>query len=230
MIMSGFNLKLLFICLVVSLVFFSSRAEAIGFFDPGSMATQVVNGVNATLNKVSTIANKVVKGTLNKLKALVDKFTSRFNKKEETKIPGTKEIKESKIADIYDENSIRPAFQKLFFEYPSDQERIQLQYDDKRREFYDDTIIEAFTAVRELEKNLVAIDKRIATAGTTYTLTGLSPETEYTAKVTAADASGKESEGAPVTFTSNRQVAPSPSPAIILERSVITWFRALQKV
>ena len=41
------------------------------------------------------------------------------------------------------------------------------------------------------------------TAGTTYTLTGLSPETEYTAKVTAADASGKESEGAPVTFTTN---------------------------
>ena len=66
--MSGFNLKLLFICLVVSLVFFSSRAEAIGFFDPGSMATQVVNGVNATLNKVSTIANKVVKGTLTLVK------------------------------------------------------------------------------------------------------------------------------------------------------------------
>lgn len=167
--MSGFNLKLLFVCLVVSLVFFSNRAEAVGFFNPGSMATQVVNGVNATLNKVSTIANKVVKGTLNKLKALVDKFTSRFNKKEETKIPGTKEIKESKIADIYDENSIRPAFQKLFFEYPSDQERIQLLYDDKRREFYDDTIIEAFTAVRELEKNLVKIDKKIAAAGTTYT-------------------------------------------------------------
>ena len=35
--MSGFNLKLLFVCLVVSLVFFSNRAEAVGFFDPAFM-------------------------------------------------------------------------------------------------------------------------------------------------------------------------------------------------
>lgn len=167
--MSGINLKLLFVSLMVSLVLFTNRAEAVAFFDPGSMATQVVNGVNATLNKVSTFANKVVKGTLNKLKALADKFTSRFSKKEETKVPGTKEIKESKIADIYNENSIKPAFKKLFFEYPSDQERIQRLYDDKQREFYDDTIIEAFTAVRELEKNLVKLDKKIADASTTYT-------------------------------------------------------------
>lgn len=164
--MIKFKSKILLIIFSVSLVFSSSNANAfLGLLpssvnDPGAMATQIINDVNAEINRVGSLVMGNVKKALNNIKSLVDKFKNILSKKD-NKVPGTKEIQESKAVDIYDENSIRPAFQELFFEYPSDQPRIQIAYKAKGREFYDDTLIEAFTAVRELEKSSLKLDQKI---------------------------------------------------------------------
>lgn len=158
--------KFLLIFFIFSFTCISSNAEAFlgllpgSVLDPGALATQLVDNVNAGINKVGTYLNGTVKRALNLIKSAVDKFDNLFSKKD-GKIPGTKQILRSKIADIYDEASIRQAFKKLFFVYPSDQPRVMNNYRRKGREFYDDTLIESFTAVRELEKQLSKLDQKI---------------------------------------------------------------------
>lgn len=158
--------KFLLIFFLFSFMSVSSNAEAFlgllpgSVLDPGALATQLVDNVNAGINKVGTYLNSHVKRVLNLIKSAVDKFDNLFSKKD-GKIPGTKQILRSKIADIYDEVSIRKAFKKLFFTYPSDQPRVMNNYRRKGREFYDDTLIESFTAVRELEKQLSKLDQKI---------------------------------------------------------------------
>lgn len=160
----------LFICFVVSFLLMSSRAEAFlgllpsSVMDPGALATQTLNNINAEINKVGTFMNEQIKETLNRIKSLKERFENLLGKKKTVKIPAIKKIEESKIAKIYDENSISLAFKKLFFEYPSDQPDIMLAYRKKGREFYDDTLIEAFTASREFEKNIVQINQKIIDA------------------------------------------------------------------
>lgn len=164
----SFKYLFVFLALVVSLTCAPVYKEAHALFDPGSMVTQVPNTIKSYANKVTTFANKIVKATLQAYKSIQDFFKNLFSKKS-TKIPGTKEIKKSKVADIEDEASIRSAFQKLFFQYPSLDPTVQSKYQEEGQEFYEDTIIESFTAVRELEKQLGALDTKIAEAKTQYT-------------------------------------------------------------
>ena len=153
----------LFILVMISfsMLTFFSKAEAFPLFDPGSLASQVGNTVTATTNKITTFNNKIVKGILQAYKSVADFFNNLFTRKE-NKVPGTKEIKESKVADMSSEESIREAFPELFFRYPSSDPNIQLAYQHEGKEFFEDTMIEAFTAVREMEKQLVALDEEIA--------------------------------------------------------------------
>ncbi len=168
--MTKFSFKYLFIFLAMSFSLTCAPVykEAHALFDPGSMVTQVPNTIKSYANKVTTFANKVVKGILQAYKSIQDFFKNLFSKKS-TKVPGTKEIKKSKVADIEDEASVREAFPKLFFQYPSLDPVVQRQYREKGQEFYEDTVIEAFTAVRELEKQLGALDVKIAETKTQYT-------------------------------------------------------------
>lgn len=167
--MTKFNFKYLFVfwAMVLSLMFIPVCKEAHALFDAGSMVSQVPNTIQQYANKVTTYANKVVKWTLQAYKSVQDFFKKLFSRKN-TKVPGTKKIKESKVADIKSEDSIREAFPKLFFQYPSLDPTDQHKYEAKGEEFYEDTLIEAFTAVRELEKKLVQIDTQIAQAKTDY--------------------------------------------------------------
>lgn len=167
--MIKFSFKYLFVfwAMVLSLTFIPVCKEAHALFDAGSMVSQVPNTIQQYANKVTTFANKVVKATLQAYKSIEDFFKKLFSRKN-TKVPGTKEIKESKVADIKSEESIREAFPKLFFQYPSLDPTEQHKYEAKGEEFYEDTLIEAFTAVRELEKDLIKIDTQIAQAKTDY--------------------------------------------------------------
>ena len=90
----------LFILVMISfsMLTFFSKAEAFPLFDPGSLASQVGNTVTATTNKITTFNNKIVKGILQAYKSVADFFNNLFTRKE-NKVPGTKEIKESKVAD-----------------------------------------------------------------------------------------------------------------------------------
>ena len=158
----------IFISLIISLTIIPIKNDAIALFDPGSLATQVPNTVAAVTNKVTTYANKVIKITLQVYKSIEDFFKNLFSRKN-TKIPGTKTIKESKIVDITDEAAVRDIFPTLFFRYPSNEPDDQLAYKHEGQEFFEDTIIEAFTAVRELEKKVTEIDMQIVTAEQNYT-------------------------------------------------------------
>lgn len=163
------SLKLfIFTMMTVVLTFAPITKEAQALFDPGSLATQVPNTVASVANKVTTAANKAIKATLQVYKSIKDFFKNLFSRKE-AKIPGTKKIKESKVANVKDEASIREAFPKLFFRYPSVDPDEQTAYKHKGRMFFEDTMIEAFTAVRELEKNLLKMDSQIVTAESDYT-------------------------------------------------------------
>ena len=158
----------IFMSMVVSLTILPLRNDACALFDPGSLATQVPNTITSAANKAATFANKMIKATLQVYKSIQDFFKSLFSRKE-TKIPGTKEIKESKIVDVSNEEEIRKVFPELFFTYPSNDPDEQLAYKREGQEFFEDTMIEAFTAVRELEKQLTKIDTQIVTAEKEYT-------------------------------------------------------------
>ncbi len=160
--MFGKKIKLFILVMIIfSVLTLFSKAQAFPLFDPGSLASQVGNTVTATANKVTTFNNKVVKGILQTYKSIEDFFANLFTRKE-TKVPGTKEIKESKVADMSSEESIRETFPELFFRYPSFDPNIQLAYKHEGKEFFEDTMIEAFTAVREMEKQLIKLDEEIA--------------------------------------------------------------------
>lgn len=162
--MKDIHSKILFLSLVMGLSLISTKVEAFAFFDPGSGATQALNTVNETAGKVETFVNDTVKGNLNNIKSSVDKFTSNFmKKKKESKLPGTKEIVESKIAKNDDEVSVKTAITTIAFRYTSPMEIEQRKYREKRQELYEDIIIEAATAVDNVEKDLNTVDQQIAT-------------------------------------------------------------------
>ena len=167
--MKNLYLKIfIFFAVFFSLTILPLKNDAMALFDPGSLATQVPNTVASVANKVTTYANKAIKATLQVYKSIEDFFKKLFSRKN-SKIPGTKVIKESKIVDVNNEEDIRKVFPTLFFRYPSNDPDEQLAYKREGQEFFEDTMIEAFTAVRELEKKLIQIDTQIVTAETEYT-------------------------------------------------------------
>ena len=164
------NISKLFILTIISLnlVIFPIQKEAYALLDPGSLATQVPNTINSAVNKASSYANKIIKNTLQLYKSIKDFFRNLFSRKK-TEIPGTKIIEESSAINIESEEEIREIFPKLFFMYPSKNVDAQNAYRHEGQEFYEDTMIEAFTAVRELEKQLLKLDMEIVTAENEYT-------------------------------------------------------------
>ena len=169
--MKKFKNKFLFTAIFCGCLLYSTVSQAfllsflkglppVPVFDPGSLSTQIPNNLNATLNQVATVESKLKKIKLSGLKSMLSEYLDKLDKSE-VKIPGTKELEESSVADIYDEVSIRDAYKKLFFTYPSDDVHVQNRYKEKGVEFFNDTVIEAFTAVRELEKEVIAYDDKI---------------------------------------------------------------------
>lgn len=158
----------IFISMLVFFTLQPIKNNAMAFFDPGSLTTQVPNTVASVANKATTYANKAIKATLQAYKSVEDFFKNLFSRKE-TKIPGTKKIKESKVVDVSNEEALRNVFPTLFFRYPSNDPDEQLAYQREGQEFFEDTMIEAFTAVREMEKKLTTIDQQIVTAEQEYT-------------------------------------------------------------
>ena len=87
---------------------------------------------------------------------------------EEGHIVGNHTVNHKSMPSLSEEE-IRKVFPGLFFRYPSSNPDDQLAYKHEGQEFFEDTMIEAFTAVRELEKKLTEIDTQIVTAEQQYT-------------------------------------------------------------
>ena len=137
----------------------------------GSVAQNVASQAQTYANN-ATAAVKAAK------KNYMDKFMGfmggMFQKKEKQDMPGSKSIQESKIADIYDADSVKQALYQLFLAYPADCEKGTKEYDEcrayeaKAEEFYQDTVIEIYTSVRLLEKELETLNQEVDNLSTTF--------------------------------------------------------------
>lgn len=138
-----------------------------------NVATNFVNNATTQMSVVTQTMNLQATSLLNKYVGKFQGFMGgMFKKKQE--LPATKKIEESTVADIYNPIDVQKAMYTMFFEYPavcddrSDQQNAQdcKDYDKMREEFYQDTIIEIYTAVRELEKKFPEIEDSIASLET----------------------------------------------------------------
>lgn len=136
-----------------------------------------IKSVGATLSSASSSAVSFMKEQVQAAKAAKkayeDQFTGMLPKKERKErknVPGSKTIKETKVCNIYKPASVKKAFYKLFLAYPSDRTEVKTAYRRKSQAFYEDTVIEMYASVRELEKELEALKVKIA--GLTDTLLG----------------------------------------------------------
>lgn len=104
----------------------------------------VKNQANVTVNAAMRAANSVTPfGMLDKIK--------------EGENPGMMVIKKSNVCDIYDADSVEEAITELFFTYPEGSENsieVRQIYERKAKEFYEDTLIEIFTASLQLQSYL----------------------------------------------------------------------------
>lgn len=144
--------------------------------DPATDVSFYLKGVGSSATNVSAQASSYMQEQTKMVKAAKKKYTDKFSgfmggmfkKKEKKAIPGSKTINKSKIADIYDPESVKKAMYKLFLAYPTTKKDKMACYGAKRVEFYEDTVIEVYTSVRQLEIQLKEIEAEIN--GLTQTL------------------------------------------------------------
>ncbi len=174
-----------------SLVVFSGLTAHAFLLPPGPVTPTVdaptdvtfsLENVGATAQmyaaQAQTYANNMTKAAKSAKKKYMDKFTGfmggLFKKKEKQAIPGSKTIQESKIADIYDAESVKKALYTLFLAYPVDCEKDAdsfaacVAYKEKAEEFYQDTVIEIYTSVRLLEQEMPNLAVQVESLSATF--------------------------------------------------------------
>lgn len=171
--------KIFFLLAVVVCISLSMSGNTNAFLlPPGPVSPTVdgptdvqfsLKGVGSAATNIQAQASTYMQEQTKLIKAAkkkyMDKFTGfmggLFKKKEKKAIAGTKEIKETKIADIYDPESVYKAMYKLFLAYPSKKQDLMTCYRNKSVEFYQDTVIEVYTSVRQLETQLKELEVEI---------------------------------------------------------------------
>ena len=154
--------------------------------DPGTDVTFGLRNVGATAQQYATQMQAYANEATQKAKSLKKKYMEQFTgfmgglfkKKEKAAIPGSKTIQESKIADIYDPESVKNALYTLFMAYPVDCDKDAdnfaacVAYKTKAEEFYQDTVIEIYTSVRLLEQTLSELTAEVENLSTTFSGAG----------------------------------------------------------
>lgn len=123
----------------------------------GSTTSAVTSGVN---NFTQEMTSKVKAAK----KKFTDKFTGVFDKlgdKKKKAVPASKTIAKTQIADIYQPTSVKKAFYKLFLANPDKNSDINAAYRAIATDFYNDTLVEIYTSVRELEKEMAALTAKV---------------------------------------------------------------------
>ena len=132
----------------------------------------------AVVDEVQRVQGEVISS----LKSVDLKFpfkldTSLFAKKGDGMwISSARKIEKSKIADITDEDSIVEAFYELFLTYPTDiiaefphnPEAVKQAYRNKSVEFGNDTMVEMYITVRELEEKMQTLKEEYESLRTCY--------------------------------------------------------------
>lgn len=150
--------------------------------DPGTDPMMILNSVTKQFQTVQAQASAYMQQLNQQAKAMFSNYVGKykgfaggiFKKKQKQDMPGSKKIQESKIANIQDPASVQEAMYTLFFEYPADCDAVSSsssgktprqmcdEYQIKASEFHQDTLIELYTAVRELEKQLPTLKQSVS--------------------------------------------------------------------
>ena len=143
--------------------------------DPVSNVVVFIDNASVAVQNTTAQASAYIQGINQKAKAMLSKYVGKFSgfmngifkKDKKQPLPGTKEISEAKVADIYDPVSVQKALYKMFLQMPVDcsqgEENYQIceQYKLAALEFYQDTVIEIYTSSRELEKQFDTLETSI---------------------------------------------------------------------
>lgn len=137
-------------------------APGMPVIDPGLISGAASQVISSTANEVTNI-KAFFEDQINKLKKSIMKVMSSIfkGKAKKDSITAVKTIANSSIANEKSEASVQKAIYTLFFIYPSNDVMEMREYEDKAKSFYDDTVIEAYAAVRELEKQISSIEQQI---------------------------------------------------------------------
>ena len=150
--------------------------------DFGGDAMLTAEGIAKKSLAVVDEAQRVQGEVISSLKSIDLKFpfkldTSLFAKKGDGMwISSARKIEKSKIADITDEDSIVEAFYELFLTYPTDiiaefphnPEAVKQAYRNKSVEFGNDTMVEMYITVRELEEKMQTLKEEYESLRTCY--------------------------------------------------------------
>ena len=183
------------LCLLIAFGMMLFVSDAISFMIPPTPfsiefdgAADASGGVEAVGNVVANTAEKVQQTTTklrDKVKNWLDNIVSKLGlgglhkkKKGDTAIATSREIKESEVANIHDEESVIKAFYVLFGEYPKeylkkykkDVRGVKKAYKDKGIEFSNDSLVELYITSRQLDKMIEVLDKDIAGMTPKYVL------------------------------------------------------------
>jgi len=160
----------------VALLIYAKSTAA--FVVPPGPLSPVFDGVNdaiesgkAIMKEYRTVADQaqqIKDEALNDLKSAknfvsLDMVQSPLKKADDEPVIATaKDIVEADVADIKDAESVSNAYQKLFLEYPTDlieqfaskqKELVMHMYQTKREAFANDSMMELYLSIRDLEEN-----------------------------------------------------------------------------
>ena len=169
--------------LLIISVFYASQAFA--FIPPPGPISPVIDFVNdvvetgkALMKKARTVADEIQyyrDEALNAIKSAqnfinLDLSESPLQKEEGSPVlAAAKEIVESKLGDLKNEQDVSNMFQQLFLTYPIDviesfpaqqREFIMKKYHDKSVEFSNDSMMELYLTIRDLEENRLPAMKK----------------------------------------------------------------------
>jgi len=169
--------------LLIISVFYASQAFA--FIPPPGPISPVIDFVNdvvetgkALMKKVRTVADEIQyyrDEALNAIKSAqnfinLDLSESPLQKEDGSPVlAAAKDIVESKLGDLKNEQDVSNIFQQLFLSYPIDliesfpaqqREFIMKKYHDKSVEFSNDSMMELYLTIRDLEENRLPAMKK----------------------------------------------------------------------
>ena len=112
--------------------------------------------ITPVFEQAQTVKDQVIVKVREKITSFKASLSKYFKKRKNVaeKVPGTKGFAEDSSVDIYDYDAVKAAFTELFLQYPSDKKEIKDKYELMAQNFYYDTIVEIYTASKQMEKQL----------------------------------------------------------------------------
>lgn len=152
--------SVIFALVFAAAMLFSVRSYAFfGLFGGGIPVIEALSTSSELAKTISTAATKAMAEVDKKMQEIGNAYTSLsfdFLSKFGLRLPnkptaGTKKLEIPSVANPYKEAEVKKAIYKLFLQYPSHDIPTQVLYREEAREFYDDSVIEAYSAAREVE-------------------------------------------------------------------------------